>query len=370
VVVPVRDGAEFLPRSLAALEASDLPREDWELIVVDDGSRDDTVAIAERYADRLLRQVPASGPPAARNLGAAAARAPIVVFVDADVQVHPDALGRIRDALAPGPGLSAVFGAYDLTPAARGLVSQYRNLLHSYVHRRDAGRAVTFWTGLGGIRRDVLEGCGGFDPGERLDDVELGYRVSAAGHRILLDPEINGTHLKRWTLWNLATTDVLYRGVPWVRLLLRRRPPLTHAPLNLRGVEQVLTLLMAVALLFVAVAAVRGESWWLVGTLLVLVTMVGTDARLLGWLVRVRGWRFAVSAAPLRLLYFALNLVAVGLAILPVSWRRRPAGARLAVAEEHRTARLPGRHPSAVGGESGWEGAVPRPEQPGPARAV
>ena len=115
----------------------------------------------------------------------------MIVFVDADVCVHRDALRRIRDLLCEDPDVSAVFGAYDLSPAAPSLVSQYRNLLHSYVHRRDAGEAVTFWTGLGAVRRDVLKHCGGFDERERLDDVEYGYRLSALGRflrRDWLDP--------------------------------------------------------------------------------------------------------------------------------------------------------------------------------------
>ena len=339
VVVPVRDGAAFLDRSLAALAASDLPRSAWELIVVDDGSRDDSLAVAERYADRVLRQATPSGPPAARNLGAAAARAPVVVFVDADVEVHADALRKVRDALADGSGLSAVFGAYDLSPAAPGLVSQYRNLLHSYVHRRDAGPAITFWTGLGGIRREVLEAAGGFDPGERLDDVELGYRLSGAGHRILLDPSITGSHLKRWTLWNLATTDVLYRGVPWVRLLVQGRQPLTHAPLNLRGLDQLLTVLMAVALGLLVGGAVSGKGWLAAGGIGVLLAMGAVDWRLFRWLAVVRGWGFALAAAPLRMLYFTLNLLAVGLALLPVSWRRRVPVGRSGPADERAPAR-------------------------------
>jgi len=158
VVVPVRDGVGFLNRCLSALGASDLPPGSWELIVVDDGSGDRSSEVAARYADRVVRlPAPGAGRSAARNRGAELARAPVIVFVDADVAVHPDALRRIRDVMAQRQDVSAVFGAYDLMPAAPGLVSQYRNLLHSYVHRRDAGEAVTFWTGLGAIRRDVLQ---------------------------------------------------------------------------------------------------------------------------------------------------------------------------------------------------------------------
>src|SRR5437867_660647 len=96
VIVPVRDGEHFLTASLAALRASDLPASQWELIVVDDSSRDRSAELAARYADRLVRLIGGSrGPAFARNRGADVARGDALVFVDADVCVHPDALRRV-----------------------------------------------------------------------------------------------------------------------------------------------------------------------------------------------------------------------------------------------------------------------------------
>jgi hypothetical protein len=335
VIVPVRDGAHFLPSSLAAVCASSLPRESWELIVVDDGSRDSTAEVAGRYADRVLRlPAPALGPPAARNVGAGAARAPILVFIDADVCVHADALQRIRDRLGADPALSALFGSYDRSPAARDLVSQYRNLLHAYMHNRAAGEAVTFWTGLGAIRRTSFDQAGRFDESERLDDVELGYRVSALGHRIVLDPTIQGTHLKRWTLGSVIVTDVRDRGVPWVRLLIERRPGSRRATLNVDTSGRVLTVLTAVAAGTGVPGAITGEPVWLaLSGVAAAATIVG-DRGFLGWLARERGWLFTVRVLPLRFLYYGLNVVSIGLALLPLrKWHRRSPPQSLGVLE-------------------------------------
>src|SRR5690606_37188404 len=69
--------------------------------------------------------------------------------------------------------------------------------------------------------------AGGFDtlrfPRPQIEDIELGYRLRDRGGRILLDPAIEGTHLKRWHLWQMLRTDVRDRGIPWMRLLLERR---------------------------------------------------------------------------------------------------------------------------------------------------
>jgi hypothetical protein len=68
---------------------------------------------------------------------------------------------------------------------------------------------------------------GGFDtvrfPRPQIEDIELGYRLRDAGGRIVLDPTVQGTHLKQWTFWRMLRTDVIDRGIPWMRLLLERR---------------------------------------------------------------------------------------------------------------------------------------------------
>jgi glycosyltransferase involved in cell wall biosynthesis len=139
-----------------ALAASDLPREFWELIVVDDASTDGTAGLAAGYADAVIRLTGRpSGPSYARNRGAEVARGEVLVFVDADVCVHRDTLRRFAWVFVDEPGVDAAFGSYDDQPPAPGLVSQYRNLLHHHIHQQSAGEAETFWAGCGAVRRQV-----------------------------------------------------------------------------------------------------------------------------------------------------------------------------------------------------------------------
>lgn len=209
-IVPATNRPDTLPQCLAAIQHATAGPE--QVIVVEDPS---------------LRH-----PSLARNSGASRAVGDVLVFVDADVTVHPDAFVRIRRAFAADPSLVALFGSYDDAPAAPGVVSRFRNLLHHHVHQSEGGPAGTFWAGLGAVRRDAFEVSGGFLV-HPLEDIELGMRLSKSGARILLDPDIQGTRLKAWSVWSMARTDLLVRGIPWVGLLPEYRGSASGSALNL-----------------------------------------------------------------------------------------------------------------------------------------
>lgn len=216
VVVPATDCPATLERCVAALEAG--------------GRRPDELTLQLEPAG--------AGPAAARNAAAAKCEADVLVFVDSDVEVHPDALARIAEHFVADPELTAVFGAYDDDPADPGLTSRYRNLLHHHVHAGAAGEAESFWAGLGAVRRDAFAAIGGFDadrfPLASVEDIELGMRLRRSGAKVVLDPQIRGRHLKRWTPLSMARTDFSRRGVPWLRLLLRQRSHSTTLNLGWR----------------------------------------------------------------------------------------------------------------------------------------
>jgi GT2 family glycosyltransferase len=204
-IVPATDSPATLELAVAAIRSADEPPD--ELIVV--------------------TECPVPGAAAARNSGARRASGDVLVFVDADVLVAPDAFRRIRAAFDCDPRLTAVFGSYDADPPRAGLVSDFRNLLHHHVHQSDPGGASTFWTGLGAVRRPAFEESAGFDEqrysGAEIEDIELGTRLTDMGARLVLDPKLQGKHLKRTNLRRMLWTDVKLRGIPWTALLLERR---------------------------------------------------------------------------------------------------------------------------------------------------
>ncbi len=319
VIMPARNEAETLPWSLAALLRSDLPRQDWELIIVDDASGDATAEVARRYADRVI-ELPGPrpfGPAYARNRAAATARGEILVFIDADVCVHGDTLRRFAELFRDDPSVGAAFGSYDANPTAPGLVSQYRNLLHHHVHQRSGGDADTFWAGCGAVRRNVFVEADMFDEWHysrpQIEDIELGARIRSLGHRIVLRPEIQATHRKRWTLGAVIRTDLLDRGVPWTRLLVQRGSVMRTATLNLKRVEKVKTVLVWGAVACATVALPTRDWRWLIAATVLLLVVIAGSAGVYACFARVRGLWFALTTIPLQLLYYLTNGVSVGM---------------------------------------------------------
>ncbi len=334
VIVPAFKCAGTLREVIAGLQGSDLPRDRWELIVVDDSSPDDTPDVARANADRMLvTSEGPRGPAFARNLGATVARGEVLVFVDADVIVAPTTLSQFAALFAAQPDLAAAFGSYDRSPRDPGLVSQYRNLLHHYVHSLNPGDATTFWAGCGAVRRETFVAVGGFDadryPRPQIEDIDLGYRIAALGQRILLTPAIQGTHLKRWSLRNMLRTDLRERAVPWMALLIERKDVAGDGPLNLRVGEKVMTALAGVIVLLFLALLVTWDPRLLFAIATACAIIIAGNASLILWFARVRGPIFAIGVVPLRLLFYFTSGFGAAWAILThrpsPSHRSRPA---------------------------------------------
>jgi glycosyltransferase involved in cell wall biosynthesis len=320
IIVPAFNSARDLKESLAALTRSMSPADD--LLVVDDGSTDDTAAVAAASGAHVLALGRRSGPSAARNHGAQHAAGSVFLFVDADVVVRPDVIARIRATLEQEPGVAAIFGSYDATPRAPGLVSRYRNLLHHFVHQQGNPEAATFWAGLGAVRRAVFLEAGGFDvarfPEPAIEDIELGYRLRRAGHRIRLDRELQGTHLKSWTLVSMVRTDLMRRALPWGRLILERAAA-SH-DLNLSADQRWSAVLLAAALAAVAVAPFQPALWG--AAVAAILAIVVLNRRFYALLRRQGGLLFAVQSIPLHLLYFLYSGLAFGYVSVEARVRR------------------------------------------------
>ena len=205
---------------------------------------------------------------------------------------------------ADQPDYAAVFGAYDDRPAAPGRVSRIRNLLHRHVHLENAGPAITFWSGCGAVRRAAFEAIGGFDQSiNMMEDVDLGLRLTLQGDRIMLLPELEGTHLKAWTLIGFAKTDLFDRAIPWAQL--RKRPQFAALPetLNISATSRISATSVALCLLGILGLALAPEFAWLVITV-GLAVLVVANAKFLRALRRDNGFIDALVAVPVLWIHY------------------------------------------------------------------
>ena len=309
VVMPVYNAAPFLEQSLEPLLGMIERSEIFELIVVDDHSTDDSAKVAKRLGARVLSTEGRSGPGAARNLAASHAAGDILWFVDADVIVHADAASKIAKDFSD-PTTAAVFGSYDDRPPARNFLSQYKNLIHRYYHQHGKREASTFWAGCGAIRKAQFLEARGFDT-ERynrpsIEDIELGYRLRANGHRILLNPSVQGTHLKHWSFFNLIHTEVIRRAIPWSRLMLQESGLIDD--LNV-SISERLRAVLAGLLALACIAAITGlVAWWV--PVIFLLAVVAGNWQLTCFFYQRRGALFTVGALLFHQLYYLYSAAA------------------------------------------------------------
>ena len=303
IITPVYNGGYPFVCCLLAMTRSQFT--DWELIVVDDGSTDESAAIAHKFGAKVIQTSGREGPGAARNQGAKVATGKYLCFIDADCEVCDDAIALLAQKLQSHPEIDALFGSYDDAPKATNFVAQYKNLMHHYVHQQGSEDASTFWSGFGVVKRELFLNLGGFDieryPRPSIEDIELGYRLKQAGAKIHLAKELQVKHHKAWQLVGLIKTDVLDRGIPWTQLLLDNKSYMVN-DLNLQTSSRV-SVVATYGLVCCLLASVFNPAAIILGAILaVLLLYLNWDVYRLFY--HKRGLLFALKVIPLHWLYY------------------------------------------------------------------
>jgi hypothetical protein len=179
--------------------------------VVDDGSTDGTADVARDAGATVFVLPENQGVGAARNVAAEHATGDVLLYTDADAELMPDVLDKLRVRLRDKPWIAAWVGLYTVSTRDANVVSRFKNLWirHSYL---SAAPHVDFLFGcLCALRRDLFWEVGGFDTQFHRNtggvDIELGMRLRAAGHRICLDPELEVEHSRAFTVATLMQND-------------------------------------------------------------------------------------------------------------------------------------------------------------------
>jgi glycosyltransferase involved in cell wall biosynthesis len=262
VVIPVRNGRTTIGRCLEAAFASRF--RDFEVVVADDGSTDETPAILARFPQARTVRLPSHrGAAGARNTGAAAATGEILFFIDADCLLEPDAIGNAAAAMAGQDPLRVVGGTYTLAAPGESFYGKFQS---AFIHHSEtkypehpdyiASHALV-------IRRATFAASGGFP--ERfmpiIEDVEYAHRLHRTGHRLVMDPRILVRHVFDFTL-RRSLRNAFRKARFWSRYSLHNQDVFKDS--GTASVElKMATAVLGLSLLLLAGWAATAATWLL-----------------------------------------------------------------------------------------------------------
>lgn len=225
VIVPAYRAAATLPACLAALRNQTIPAESYEVIVVDDASPDETAALAAQAGVRVIHLPHNQGRSLARNAGAQAARAPILLFTDADCAPTPTWLAHMLAPFQADPNVVGVKGAY--LSRQRAWVARFTQLEveEKYDHMARQAQIDFIDTYSAAYRRDIFVHNGGFDASlsySMLEDQDLSFRLAAKGYKMVFAPQARVYHQHVASLRRYYARK--YTIGRWKSVILSRHP--------------------------------------------------------------------------------------------------------------------------------------------------
>jgi glycosyltransferase involved in cell wall biosynthesis len=312
VIVPNYNYAGSLGVCLRAILNQSYP--DLEVLVVDDASTDDSVAVAEALGVAVVALPDNGGCARARNAGAAHTTGEVLFYVDSDLALAPDAVERAVAELLADPRTGAVCGIEDPEPLLHDTaVARYRGLQYHYWSASGEGDITVLLPAMLAVRRTVYEEIGPFNPVlTQTEEVDYGYRLSRR-YRVRLTSAVRGRH------------DHDHALVPLLRKLFHRarlRIPLyARARRFAKGYETAARAwgsLAALASLPALVAPLLlGPAGWLAPAVL-FAGSLAVDRGMYGFAYRRRGVRFLGFVVAV---HFLVNLtIAAGVGVGLLQW--------------------------------------------------
>lgn len=253
VIIPAFNAGNTLSACLEALDQQSVSKEDYEVIVVDDGSSDNTSKIAKSFDIKYIYQAN-RGPAAARNRGAREAKGEIILFTDADCLA-----GRtwMQEMVLPfeDPVVTAVKGSYKTRQtrlAARFAQAEFEDR-YEFLQRQASIDMIDTYSAA--FKKDIFQRMGGFD--ERFtvannEDTDFSYRLAKAGHKLVFNPEAFVYHTHPDTLGKYLKVK-FWRGY-WRIVVYHRYPNKAVKDSYTPGTIKIQTLLMTIFLALISLS--------------------------------------------------------------------------------------------------------------------
>ena len=278
VLIPAYNASGTIERTLRSLLDQTLPRDEYEIIVVDDASTDNTAEVVRRYPVKCVRQSHL-GPATARNRGAAEAAGEILVFVDADCVADKSFVEEILRPFETDLAVAGVQGSY--RSSQKELVARFvQHEIESRYQIMRRARCVDFiGSYAAAYRRDVFLKAGGFDVGYPMasgEDAELSYRLAEAGKKMVFRPQACVWHQHPSRLGRYMKVK-FFRGFWRVKLYATHPGKIvkdSYTPQRLK-IEVVLATTVCLGLLVTSVLAAITPHLWRYALFLTAVSLLG-----------------------------------------------------------------------------------------------
>ena len=312
IIIPNRNGEATIGQCLGAAFASRY--ENFEVIVVDDGSIDHSVEIIKKFPCTLIQLENQYGTSRARNRGVNNCNGTILFFTDADCLLQEDTLSIAIDALAAADKDTVLGGTYTVKPVDDGFFGRFQSAFINYFETISsenpdyiAAHAMAMYTRTfklnGGFPEDYLP---------ILEDVEFSHRLRRNGYRLVTNPEIQVRHVFNYSLLG-SLHNGFRKAMYWTIYSLHNRDLLANSGTASRALKLNVTTLFFIALI-VLLIMITGEKNLSVIILLLTAINLAANYRMLRAFHESGGARFSIAASAYYFLLYPLAVGAGGLA--------------------------------------------------------
>ena len=207
IIIPSFNSSKTIEECLNA--ATKLDYGNYEVIVVDDASRDNSAKIIKKFPCRLIRVKNNVGAAESRNIGARHAKGSILLFMDSDIIIPRNAL-KLAVRFFYEKKTDVFFASFNPRLRFKDFFSQYKHLYLCYYYKKQAETLHTLDTSFTFIKKKVFNDFHGFNKNIRVsEDIDLGVRLTGKGYKIYQAKNIQMEHIKHYTFKDFIKTDLI-----------------------------------------------------------------------------------------------------------------------------------------------------------------
>ncbi len=284
IIIPCYNSAGTITKLLDSLK--DIDYANYEVIVVDDASKDNSRELIKNYDVKLIESERNSGAANSRNLGAKHAKGDILLFLDADTVAEKNMLKEVNRFFQDNKDASCVLGAYSKEAANKGKFQSFKALIE-YFWIKDLNKCDYFMPACGAVKKDVFNKVGGFNTnykGADVEDFEFGYRLSKE-ETINLDKNIQVLH--HFPNFKSCTKNYFKRCFLWTRLFLKRRKFDNVGTTSSGGISSISAFFSLASLVFVPIF-----TWMVYPTIIFFSTFLFLNRKFYNYVRKEKGAGF------------------------------------------------------------------------------